>query len=129
MPRNYDEIRNGREDDTFVIRGETFKLRAVPYTVLDEIEALQTDYLKQDLTSYKVTFDFSMSRLLMLLDDTDGAAERLKALCERKDDPVTYGELLDLSKWALERATGLPTMPPAASPASPAGTARTSKGG
>lgn len=127
MPRNYDQMRDG-EDHSFVIRGETFKLKRVRPAVLDQIDALQKEFVASEADSYADVVAFSEKRLLLLIDDSNGALPRWKVLRDRDDDPVTYGEIMDVSRWAFEEVTGLPTMPPAPSQPGRGSTAPTSKG-
>ena len=128
-PRNFDEARDA-EDLSFVIRGETFKFKRVPYTVLDEIELLQTAFREKATegeATWADTVEFALARLLLLLETDNGSAERFTALTTRDDDPVTYSEIMQISRWAYEEATGVPTMPPTPSQPGPGNTGGSSK--
>lgn len=128
MPRNYDELA-AAEEDSFVIRGETFKFRRVPYTVLDQIDVLQKEFVESGPETYAAAVEFAQNRLLLLLDSAADAVARWKALTSREDDPVTYKEIMQISRWAYEVATGLPTMQPTPSDAGQQKTPATSKAG
>jgi hypothetical protein len=126
MPRNYDEMR-AAEDHTFIIRGESFTINRMRPEVMGEIEALEKDFTESEKTTYQDVVNFAESRLKLLLDDQNGAVDRWDALRAKEEDPVTYGEIMDLSRWAVETITGLPTMPPAPSAPGRGKTAASSK--
>ncbi len=119
MPRNYDEMRQA-EDRSFVMRGETFTLRRVPPEILTDL--VEMENALGESATYADLVKFAEERLLMLIDDQNGATARWQAIRANADDPVTYGELMDVSRWAVTEITGLPTMPP--SPSQPGATTR-----
>ncbi len=112
MPRNYDEIRDA-EDRSFVIRGETFTLRRVRPEILTDL--VEMENALGESATYADLVKFAEERLLLLIDDNNGAAARWQTIRENPDDPVTYGELMDVSRWAVTEIKGLPTMPPSPS--------------
>lgn len=124
MPRNYDQARDS-EDHSFVIRGETFTLkRARPEDLAALIDAEEARTGKEKFSD---AFAFAETRLLSLLDDSNGAVDRWQKIRADEANPVTFGEVMDLSNWAVTELTRLPTMQPSPSAAGPANTARTSK--
>lgn len=125
MPRNYDEIRD-KTDDSFIIRGQTFKLRRTSPEELGKVVALEREWREAE-TTYEQDCAFFEKRFLMLIDDSNGAADRWKDL--RAKNEITYGEIVDLSIWASEQMTHLPTLRPSPSEPGPSKTAATSKAG
>jgi hypothetical protein len=132
MPRNYDEMRDA-EDRAFVMRGETFTVRRCRPEVLDDLLSMEKTYhedlaaLTPEDSPYPVIIGFAEKRLLMLIDDQNGAVSKWEALRNDPDNPVTYGEIMDVSTWAMEAITGLPTLPPSPSAPGRGKTAATSK--
>ena len=108
--RNYDEMRSTEEEETFVIRGETFKLKRVRPEVMDELLTIENEFLAKEDKTYSDIVAAGEAKLLLLLDESDDAINRWKALRERAEDPVTYREIMDISKWAFEVVSGFPTM-------------------
>ncbi len=119
MPRNYDEMRQA-EDRSFVINGETFTLKRVKPDVLNNIVALAKEL--PDEAPYSELYEFFQKQLLQLVDFSNGDMARWEKARDDLANPITYGEMQDLSRWATEVVTGLPSMPP--TPSSPG--ARTS---
>ena len=126
MPRNYDEMRD-QQDLTFVIRGETFKLRRCRPEAFGQIEEIEKKFA--DATTFEEISAINEERLMLLLDDGNGAIARWEKLRQSEDDPVTYGEITDISRWAVEEITGLPTMQPSPSEGGRGRTAASSKAG
>jgi hypothetical protein len=122
MPRNYDEMRDA-EDRTFVMRDELFTIKRCRPEVIGEFTVMEKEYqenlknLPDDDPVYPTIIAFAEKRLLLLIDDQNGAVSKWEALRDDPDNPITYGEIMDVSTWALELITGLPTMPP--SPSAP----------
>ncbi len=125
--RNYDEMANGGEDRTFLIRGETFKLKQVGPGVLDEMTALEEEFVKLDTPKYSDISNLAEQKLVLLLDPADDALARWQAL--RAEDKVGYKEIVDLSRWAFEVVTGFPTRLLEASQAGAGSTAASSTAG
>lgn len=125
MPINFDELA-AQEDRDFIIRGEQFTLQHVRPEVMDEIDGLEEEYLKIEDPKYSDIVKLAESRLRLMLDDGNGQVERWEELRARKDNPVTYGEIMALSRRALEIVSGVPTMPSEASTAGDGKTAESS---
>ncbi len=119
MPRNYDEMRQA-EDRSFVINGETFTLKRVKPDVLNDIVEMAKALPEE--APYSELYEFFQKQLLALVDFSNGDMARWEKARDDLSNPITYGEMQDLSRWATEVVTGLPTMPP--TPSSPG--ARTS---
>ncbi len=126
MPRNYDEIA-AAEDRSFIIRGEKFTITRGSPELVGKVEELQKKFAASDAEGYEDVIEFIEARLLMLIDDQNGAQARWKKL--RETESISYGEIMDASLWAVEVITGLPTMPPAPSPGGGGKTAASSKAG
>jgi hypothetical protein len=126
MPRNYDEIRE-QEDRTFIIRGETFTLRRCRPEALGEIVEIEKKFEKAK--TFQEVADINEERLIFLINDQNGAVERWQKIRADEENPVTYGEITDLSRWAVEQITGLPTMQASPSQGGPGTTAASSKAG
>jgi hypothetical protein len=107
-PRNYDELRDA-EERSFVIRGETFQIRRGRPEMLGELTEAEDRFVKLEAKGYPDILAFSEERLKLLLDPADDALARWDALRAREEDPVTYGEIIDISRWAVEAITRLPT--------------------
>lgn len=56
--------------------------------------------------------------ILAMMEQTDEAAERYRALRSREDDPLTIGDLRSVVEWCIEESTRRPTGPPSSSTAS-----------
>jgi hypothetical protein len=126
MPRNYDEIRDA-EDLSFVIRGQTFRLkRARPEDLARLIDAEEA---RTGEEKFSDAFAFAEERLLALIDQSNGALEAWQNIRASETDPVTFGEVMDLSNWAVTELTRLPTLRPSPSEPGPSKTAATSKAG
>lgn len=126
MPRNYDEIRDGK-DFTFVLRGETFKLKQASPEVLDQLDAIQTAFTADESTTYASVAKFAEDRLKLLLENGD--TERWETLRTSVETPVAFWEITDISRWAFEQVTGVPTMQPSSSEDGPEKTVASSTGG
>ena len=126
MPRNYDEIRE-QEDRTFIIRGETFTLRRCRPEALAAVVDIEKKFEKAK--TFQDVAEIHEERLVFMINDQNGAVERWNKIRADEDDPVTYAELTDLSTWAVEQITGLPTMQATPSGAGPGKTAASSKAG
>jgi hypothetical protein len=114
MPVDFDQIRD-QEDREFVIRGEMFKIQRVRPEVMEEVTALEDVFVAIEEPKYSDVVELAEKRLLLFLDDENGAVDRWKKLRERKVDPITYTEITEISRLVLEKATGLPTVRPPAS--------------
>ncbi len=126
MPRNYDEMAQA-EDRSFIIRGEKFTITRGSPELVGRVEALQKEFAESKADDYETVVKFLEDRLLMLIDDQNGAAARWQKL--RETESLSYGEIMDVSVWAVEVITGLPTMPPAPSQGGRGKTAGSSKDG
>jgi hypothetical protein len=126
MPRNYDEMRDA-EDRSFIIRGETFTLRRLKPEAMGRITEIEEKFA--NATTFEEVTAINEERLMLFIDDANGAADRWAALRAKEDDPITYGEITDLSQWVVSQVTGLPTMPPSPSEAGRGKTAASSKAG
>jgi hypothetical protein len=105
--RDYDEKRLSNGDLSFRLRGETLHLKRVRPEVLDEILAIENEFLAIDTPGYGDVIHTNEAKLLLLLADED--QDTWKRLRENVDDPVEYREINDLSQWAFEVVTGFPT--------------------
>ncbi len=128
MPVDFDQIRD-QEDREFLIRGEMFKIQRVRPEVMEEVTALEDAFVAIEEPKYSDVVELAEKRLLLFLDDENGAVDRWKTLRERKVDPITYTEITEISKLVLEKATGLPTMQPPASGIGGGSTTGSSSGG
>jgi len=126
MPRNYDEIRE-QEDRTVIIRGETFTLRRCRPEALAEVVDMEEKFKKAK--TFQELAEIYQGIIAFLINDQNGAVERWNKLREDESDPITFGELKDLSTWAVEQITGVPTMQVSPSGAGPGKTAASSKAG
>ncbi len=115
------------EDRSFVMRGETFTITRGSPELVGRVEELQKKFASSEAEGYEDVIEFIEARLLMLIDDQNGAVDRWKAL--RAKEQISYGEIMDASLWAVEVITGLPTTQPAPSPAGPGKTGISSKAG
>ncbi len=126
MPRNYDEMRAAQDRD-FTIGGETFTVKRCPMATMGELVEMEKIFLAQEDVSYIDIAEFAEKRLRILIDDQNGAVSRWEALIASTENPVEYGEIVDVSKWAVELVTGLPTLPPSPSAVGRGKTAASSK--
>lgn len=124
--RDFDTQRAQR-DRTFKIGGETFELIPVAPEALLSYTELDDDP-KQMLPQMDAL-------ILDMIEDSDGAHEKWKALRARKADPLTLGDLQSVMQWMiqfqsneLEEEAGRPTVPPLSSTPGPAATGRRSTG-
>jgi hypothetical protein len=111
MPVDFDQIRD-QDDRVFIIRGESFTIQNVRPEVMEDVNALEDAFVAIPEPKYSDVVELAEKRLLLFLDDENGAVDRWKVLRERKLDPISYREITEISKLVLEKATGLPTMPP-----------------
>ncbi len=105
MPRNFDEMRKQR-DLGFVVGDQAFTLHMMP---LDMIGVWTEREDKVDLTDQAQFQQMCIDRVADAVADGNGSEERWRELCKSKQSP-SYGELLELSKWAWEAQSELPTM-------------------
>ncbi len=128
MPMNFDEIA-AAEDRSFIIRGETFTIVRGSPELVGRVVAAERDHAAKPEKdrSEDANLEFVQDRLFMLIDDSNGAVDRWKAL--RAKEEIGYGEIIRVSNWALEILMGLPTLPPEPSPTGRGKTAASSKAG
>lgn len=60
----------------------------------------------------KESIELTINRILVFLEDTDGAHDRFRGLAARKDRAVPYFLFSDLYRWLLEVTSARPTRPP-----------------
>lgn len=117
MTKNFDEARQARAeaDRSFVIGGETFVRKVgVRPEVIAAYDAIDAE------GSPSETLNSIDSVILDMVEDTDDAHKRYRALRERAEDPITLADLTDLVAWLIEEETGrTPTRQPSSSPAGP----------
>ncbi len=123
MPRNFDELRE-KKDLAFVIGGETFALHLLPLPMIgvwtEREEKVKTD----DTEGFT---QMCIDRVADAVDDGNGAGARWRELC-KSDKAPSYGELLELARWAWEAQSDLPTMEPSPSQPGRGKTAVSSQG-
>lgn len=114
--KDFDELRAqrhsivGEHERTFKIGGETFLLlEDVPFAVL-------RDFIEDN----DVASTLRLTRFAEgIIDPAGGAIDRWRQLLDRRDNPVTIGDLQDLTSWLLEQVAGHPTVPQSPSSTSP----------
>lgn len=116
--KNFDTERQAREipaeERTFVLGGETFIGRSsVRPEALTKWDGIGDDMPVTEVL--KATDD----TILALIEDTDNAHERYRALRQKEDDPLTIPDLVAVGTWLVEVQTGRPTDPPIGSTDSP----------
>ncbi len=124
MPRNYDEMRKAADRD-FVVHGETFTVSFGSKALVGELEEMQKTYAESPETTYQSLMEFAEGRLLLMVDDSNGASDKLRKLID--EGHMSYSEIMDSARWAYELMTGVPTMPPAPSPGGGGKTGRSSR--
>lgn len=125
MPINYDEMQQ-TEDRAFIIRGETFQIPHIHPNVMTRLQEIEAKL--DSVETHEQVLAIVEERLVLLLDDSNGSVERWQKLRADEANPVSYGEIMDISRRAVEMITGLPTMQPAPSVAGRGKTASSSKG-
>lgn len=111
MPKNFDIGRQARlktEDErSFVLGGETFVAKqAIHPSALAAYDAIsQAD-------GVAATLDTVDDLVLTMIEDTDNAAGRYRAVRDNTADVITIEDLLDLVRWLVELQTGRPTGQP-----------------
>jgi hypothetical protein len=110
MPIDFDQIQK-EEDRSFIIRGETFVIQKVRPEVMDEIDRLEDEYLAIEEPHYSDIVKLADQRIKLMIDDRNGQVERWETLRSREEDPVSYGEVMAISRKALEVISGVPTLP------------------
>ena len=107
--KDFDEARRARaeRDRSFKLGGETFVMKTgVRPETLTEYSNLQADAPAEE--ALKVIDDLIVS----LIEDTDDAAERYRAVRANDNDPVTLEDLQALVEWLVEEQTNRrPTRP------------------
>lgn len=112
--KNFDQSRSARrtsaEERAFTIGGETFvAMDAVRPEDLVKYESITKD------TSASETLNIIDGLILSMIEQSDDAATRYRAVRARRDDPITLEDLQELTEWLVERQTGRPTGKPASS--------------
>lgn len=105
--RDYDEMRSTNGDLTFKLRGEELHLKRVRPEVLDDILAIEREFMAIEDPQYGDVVRTNEAKLLLLIADED--RKTWQRLRENVEDPVEYREINDLSQWAFEVVTGFPT--------------------
>jgi hypothetical protein len=123
MPRNFDELRKGK-DLEFIISDQLFTIHLMP---LQMIGVWTEREAKIELSDTEAFTQMCIDRIADAVDDGNGSSERWRELCAGKQGP-SYGELLELARWAWEAQSELPTMEPAPSQPGPGTTAVSSRG-
>lgn len=123
MPRNFDELRKSKDLD-FILGGETFTIHMLPLPMIgvwtEREGAVKTD----DTEAFT---NMCIDRIADAVADGNGSADRWRELCKGEKAP-SYGELLELARWAWEAQSDLPTMDSAVSQPGRGTTAGSSKG-
>lgn len=115
-PRKERQNSRSVEERTFQIGGETF---VVTVGVHPDVLASYDDLNESDTATR--TVEVVDEFIINMLEGND-AAERWHAIRANRADPIELDDLLDLSKWLLETATGRPTGQPGDSSPGPAST-------
>lgn len=115
--KNFDESRKHDhvpvEDRTFVIGGEVFVAKEdVHPSVLTAFDRLEDANVETTLAVIDET-------ILSMVEPTDNAAERYRAVRARTDDPIKLDVMVELARWLVEMQTGRPTGQPSASAPGP----------
>jgi hypothetical protein len=118
MPLDLDQIA-GTEDRAIIVRGHTFNIPRHRPEVLDAIDALEKEYLEIKEPGYTDVLAFVEGRLRLLLDDGNGQIEKYDELRSRAENAIEYGDIIAMSRAALEMVTRLPTVPAGPSQAGP----------
>lgn len=106
--KDFDIGRRVRASDdrlTFKIGGETFTRKA---SVPPEDMAAWEDHDPRFSTTVE-TLAVVDETVFALIEDWDGAHERWRALRERREDALSYGDVLDVVKWLVEEQAARPT--------------------
>lgn len=128
MPINFDEIQE-KEDRDFIIRGQTFTIQHVRPEEMLEIDKLEDAYIALTEPKFSDLVKMSEERLILLIDDGNGQVDRWRELRAREANPITYGEIMAISRKALEVISGIPTLPSTGSGAGDGKTDDSSKAG
>jgi hypothetical protein len=123
MPRNFDELRKAR-DLEFVISGQTFELHLLPLPMIGVWTERESTVKTDDTPAFT---QMCIDRIADAVADGNGSEERWRELC-KSDKAPSYGELLELARWAWEAQSDLPTMGPSPSQPGRGTTAVSSKG-
>jgi hypothetical protein len=122
MPRNFDELRKAKDLD-FVIGGNTFSIHLMPLKMIGEWTEREGKVATDDTGAFT---QMCIDRVADAVEDGNGASDRWRELCASDKGP-SYGELLELARWAWEAQSDLPTTDSAASPSGRGKTADSSK--
>lgn len=123
MARNYDEMRAAR-DLEFVIGGQMFTLHLLPLTMVGVWTEREKDVDTADTPAFTM---MCIDRVADAINDGNGSEERWRDLCASAKGP-SYGELLELARWAWEVQSDLPMTAVEPSAAGPGTTAFSSRG-
>jgi hypothetical protein len=123
MPRNFDELREAK-DLAFVLGGQTFSLHLLPLPMIGVWTEREADVKTDDTDAFT---QMCVDRIADAVADGNGSEERWRELC-KSDKAPSYGELLELARWAWEAQSDLPTMEPSPSQPGRGTTAVSSKG-
>lgn len=118
--KNFDTARAARrqstDDRTFTFAGEQFV--AVPAVRPEELMGYES--ITED-TSASETLQIVDELILVMVEDDPTAAditdpryrshERYRAIRERRQDPISVQDLLELAEWIVQTQTGRPTGP------------------
>lgn len=124
MPRDYDKARAVLDLD-FVIGSQTFAMHLLPMQVVSDWSEREAEVKLTDQPAFQ---QMCVERIADAVDDGNGSRDRWLGLCASKDAP-SYGELLDLARWAWEVQSDLPTMQSSPSGPGPRTAAESSKAG
>lgn len=126
MPLDLDALAEN-EDRSIKVRGEVFTVPRHRPEVLDAIDALEQEFLAiEGNPTHLEVLAFVEGRLRLLLDDGNGQVEKYDELRSRAENAIEYGDIITMSRHALELVTHLPTLPPAPSQSGPGKTATSS---
>lgn len=123
MPRNFDELRKQRDLD-FIVGDNTFTIHLMPLKMIGIWTERESEVKTEDTNAFT---QMCIDRIADAVADGNGSEDRWRELCAGDKGP-SYGELLELARWAWEAQSELPTTDSAASPPGPGKTAVSSKG-
>ncbi len=104
---DFDAARNARKGKGFKLGGENFAIVDVSWEDVNRWEDSDPADTAKGNTEQTIQFV-----LEFLLPEDE---ERFRELVSRKEDPITTGDLLGLTRWLLEQHTARPTMQPGSS--------------
>lgn len=104
---DFDAARTARQGKGFILGGERFPIQDVSWEAVNTWEDGDPAGTAKGNTEQTIQFIIEF----LLPEDAD----RFRELAARKEDPLTTGDLLGLTRWLLEQHTARPTMQPGSS--------------